>query len=84
MCVAACREHALRKRRSRSARHHWQRSVAAAALRAWRQLAADAASFRGVLQDVGQRMQMGLLSELFDSWRDVLRAAQWKQANMMR
>lgn len=80
----SCREHALRKRRTRSARHHWQRTVAAAALGAWRQLEADAAMFRGVLVDVGQRMQAGLLSEAFQGWRDVLQAKQWKAAAMMR
>lgn len=79
-----CREDALRKRRTRSARHHWQRTVAAAALGAWRQLASDAAMFRGVLADVGQRMQAGLLSEAFHGWRDVLQAKQWKAAAMMR
>lgn len=40
--------------------------------------------FRGVLLDVGQRMQAGLLSEAFQGWRDVLRARQWKTAAMMR
>lgn len=78
------REHALRKRHSRSARHHWQRKIAAAALEAWRQLALDAASFRSVLVDVGQRMQAGLLSETLQGWRDVVRAKHWKEANMMR
>lgn len=79
-----CRENALRKRRSRSARHHWQRTVAAAAIRAWHQVAADAASFRGVLHDIGQRMQAGLLCEVFQGWRDVLQAKRWKEAGMMR
>jgi hypothetical protein len=40
--------------------------------------------FRGVLKDVGQRMQAGLLSEAFHGWRDVLQAKQWKAAAMMR
>jgi len=83
-CGCTCREHALRKRRSRSARHHWQRHVAVAALSAWRQLTADAASFRGVLHSVGRHMRLGLLSEAFLGWRDVIRAKQWKEANMMR
>jgi hypothetical protein len=58
--------------------------VAAGALQAWHQVAADAASFRGVLLDVGQRMQAGLLSEALTGWRDVVRAKQWKAAAMMR
>lgn len=82
--LSGCREHALRKRRSRSARQHWQRAVATAAVRAWRQLAADGASFRGVLLDVGQRLQTGLLFEAFHAWRDGLHAKRWKEAAMMR
>jgi hypothetical protein len=90
MCNGHCllsaprREHALRKRRSRSAQQHWQQRVAVAALGVWRQLAHDGASFRGVLQDVGQRMQAGLLSDAFQGWRDVVRAKHWKEAGMMR
>jgi hypothetical protein len=58
--------------------------VASAAIKAWHQLAGDAASFRGVLLDVAKRMQAGLLSEAFQGWRDMLQAKRWKEAGMMR
>jgi hypothetical protein len=84
MLPAPDREHALHKRRSRAALHHRQRLVAARALRAWRQHTLDAASFRGVLLQVGERMRTGLMSEAFTGWRDGIRAKRWKAAAMMR
>lgn len=79
-----CREHALRKRRTRSARHYRQRHLARSVVKAWRQQTADGVTFREVLVSIGLQVKLGCLAEAFTGWRDVVRAKQWKQAVMMR
>lgn len=78
------REHTLRKRRTRSARHFYRQALARAVLSAWRQLISDTRGFREVVQSVGQQMRLGLMAEALGGWRDVVRAKHWKTASMMR
>lgn len=83
-CMHACRQHTLRKRRSRAARHYWRQQLARSALAAWRQRTADARDFRAVVQAVGSELRLGLLSSALGGWRDVLRVKGWQEACMLR
>lgn len=82
--MPASREHALRKRHTRSARHYHQQRLAQSLLLAWRQQLSDAKAFRLVLTEVGHSMRLGMTAEVLMGWRDLLRAKQWKTASMMR
>eukprot|EP00775_Hariotina_reticulata_P009297 gene9297-9462_t len=78
------KEHALRKRRSRSAQHYHQRRTLHSMWCAWRQHVLAAHSFRQVLTMVSSSVRLVFMSEALNGWRDVVRAQQWKAVGMMR